>query len=133
VKGANSYDLGWWHLPLVDQRRAWWSGGEYLNRGGEVLVNKDRLEALREEIGADGFDEVVGLFLQESAEVVERLGAQRPGDLSAEDLHFLKGSALTLGFDDLADLCRRAEMGDQAHPSVLRELWQQSCMAYKAA
>ena len=97
-----------------------------------MLVNKDRLSALREEIGADGFDEVVSLFLQESAEVVERLGAQRQGDLSAEDLHFLKGSALTLGFDDLADLCRRAETGDQAHPAALRDLWAQSCAAYQA-
>lgn len=118
---------------MVDHRRAWWGGGEYLNRGDEMLVNKDRLEALREEIGADGFDEVVSLFLTESAEVVERLGAQRPGNLSAEDLHFLKGSALTLGFDDLADLCRRAEMGDQAHPSALRDVWQQSCVAYHGA
>ena len=112
---------------MIDHRRARCGGGEYLNRGGEMLVNKDRLEALREEIGADGFEEVVSLFLQESAEVVERLGGQRPGDLSAEDLHFLKGSALTLGFDDLADLCRRAEMGDPAHPSDLRAVWEQSC------
>lgn len=103
-----------------------------LEWGFGMLVNKDRLTALREEIGAEGFEEVVSLFLEESAAVVDRLGTQAPGGLSPEDLHFLKGSALTLGFDDLADLCRRAEMGDQAHPAVLRELWTQSCAAYQA-
>ena len=133
MKTTNCQHSGRRHLPLVDRI------GEDLGRvgrlewGDEMLVNKDRLTALRDEIGAEGFDEVVSLFLQESAEVVERLGAQVPGGLSPEDLHFLKGSALTLGFDDLADLCRRSEIGPQAHPSAVRDLWEQSCAAYQAA
>lgn len=91
-----------------------------------MLVNKERLAALRGEIGDEGFDEVVEMFLKESDEVVTRLTAQGEGHMSDADLHFLKGSALTLGFDDLADLCRRSEMGGQVHPASLQDVWERS-------
>lgn len=98
-----------------------------------MLVNRDRLAALRGEIGEDGFDEVVDMFLRESEEVVARLGAQSLGGLSEADLHFLKGSALTLGFDDLADLCRQSETGAAVHPATLQDVWERSRAAFRAA
>lgn len=73
------------------------------------MIAWDRVSELQEEIGPDGFDEVVELFL---AEVEDALGALHPGLNAPEleaSLHFLKGSALNLGFLALADLCQAGE------------------------
>lgn len=72
------------------------------------MIDWDRVDQLCAEVGADAFDEVVELFLEEVDEVVQRLKAGERNAL-ADDLHFLKGSALNLGFRDFADLCRRDE------------------------
>lgn len=104
-----------------------------MEAGDVMLVNKERLAALRGEIGEDGFEEVLQLFLRESEEVVARLSAQMEGRLSDADMHFLKGSALTLGFDDLADLCRRSETGAAVAPGDLQQLWLRSRDALAAA
>jgi HPt (histidine-containing phosphotransfer) domain-containing protein len=91
-----------------------------------MLVNVERLAALRDEIGDDGFEEVLEIFLKESDEVVTRLAAQGAGEMAEADLHFLKGTALTLGLDDLAELCRRGEAGARIDPTMLTDLYQQS-------
>jgi histidine phosphotransfer protein HptB len=76
--------------------------------GISMLINHERLVALKSEVGEDGFDEVVSLFFEESDEVLTRL--LQPGMMDhAPDIHFLRGSALTLGLDDLADWCARFE------------------------
>jgi histidine phosphotransfer protein HptB len=73
------------------------------------MIDWTRVSDLRSEIGDDGFAEVVGLFLEEADEVIDRLTrAPRTLDLGS-DMHFLKGSALNLGFCDLAALCENAE------------------------
>ncbi len=87
-----------------------------------MQIDWKRVDELRSEVGADAFAEVVELFLEEVEEVIARLrsapGAERLGD----DLHFLKGSALNLGFVDVAALCqegeRRAAAGDAAAVDV---------------
>lgn len=65
------------------------------------------MRELRDEIGQDGFDEVVDVFLEEAGEVIARLCD--PCAPVAENLHFLKGSALNLGFSDVAQLCQEGE------------------------
>lgn len=71
------------------------------------MIDWERVRELRHEIGADGFAEVVELFLDEVESVVMRLGS-RPDRLE-EDLHFLKGSAWNLGFRDFGGMCQRGE------------------------
>ena len=74
-----------------------------------VMIDWMRVRELRDEIGADGFAEVVELFLDEVEEVVARLAA-RPDPLRIEqDLHFLKGSAWNLGFSAFGALCHESE------------------------
>lgn len=91
-----------------------------------MLVNPARVEALCQEIGEDGFPEVLEMFLSESAQVVARLqGATDPVAIAA-DLHFLKGSALTMGLDDLAAYCLQAEQGGGHDPAVLADLFARS-------
>ena len=72
------------------------------------MINWPRVKELRHEVGAEDFDEVVELFLEEVEGVIGRL---RSGDRSAleQDLHFLKGSAMNLGFDAFSTLCLTGE------------------------
>lgn len=73
------------------------------------MLDWDRISNLRNEVGPDDFGEVVELFLEEADSVTMTLTAQT-GDKNLEEaLHFLKGSALTLGFCDLSNLCQISE------------------------
>lgn len=92
-----------------------------------MLVNETRLNILREEIGEDGFAEVLSMFLAESDEVIARLSRESWTTPPQEELHFLKGVALNLGFDDLADLCRKGERGEGFDAAVLAGLYAATC------
>lgn len=72
------------------------------------MIDWPRVKELRDEVGAEDFDEVVEIFLEEVEGVIEKL---RGGDRSKleQDLHFLKGSAMNLGFDDFSSLCQVGE------------------------
>ena len=72
------------------------------------MLNWSRIEELREEVGEEAFAEVVELFLEE---VAEAMASVEPGTPRLEaQLHFLKGAALNLGFDDFAGLCQAGEV-----------------------
>ncbi|MBI1493977.1 Hpt domain-containing protein [Halocynthiibacter styelae] len=73
------------------------------------MIDWTRVEELKQEVGEDDFSEVVDLFLEEVEETITRL-KQTP-DLSQleEDMHFLKGSALNLGFEQFSTLCQAGE------------------------
>lgn len=73
------------------------------------MIDWDRVANLRAEIGAADFAEVVEMFLEEADEVVKRLNAGKPDPTLEAELHFLKGSALNLGFQELAGLCHQGE------------------------
>lgn len=74
------------------------------------MIDWKRVRDLRDEIGDEDFPEVVELFLEEAEEVVERLN-DAPGQTEnlEQDLHFLKGSAMSFGFVDLSGLCQDGE------------------------
>jgi len=65
------------------------------------VIDWSKVTSLIDEIGADSFDEVVELFLDEVDTVITRLKA-RPDP-------FLKGSAWNLGFADFGALCQDGE------------------------
>lgn len=73
------------------------------------MIDWARVAALKEEVGAEDFDEIVELFLEEVEAIIERL--QGNPDLSAleADMHFLKGSALNLGFAAFSAYCDAGE------------------------
>lgn len=73
------------------------------------MIDWDRVAELRSEIGADDFAEVVDMFLDEADEVADAMQAKLAPDAVEAALHFLKGSALNLGFKDLAQLCQVGE------------------------
>ena len=73
------------------------------------MIEWDRVAELRDEVGAEDFAEVVELFLDEVEATLARIGADPALDQLERDLHFIKGSALNLGFSELAALCLKGE------------------------
>ena len=73
------------------------------------MIDWKRVADLRDEIGEEDFDEVVPLFLDEVSGIIETLRVGPRMDQLEEDLHFLKGSALNLGFQAFSDLCGAGE------------------------
>lgn len=70
------------------------------------MIDWTKVTELADDIGRDAFDEVVDLFLQE---VETALGTIALADDLEAALHFVKGSALNLGFTDFARLCAEGE------------------------
>lgn len=73
------------------------------------MIDWDQVAQLRSEVGADEFDEVVEIFLEEVDVAIDNLRASQDKTTLQEDLHFLKGSALNLGFETFGQLCQEGE------------------------
>lgn len=73
------------------------------------MIEWERVADLRAEVGEDDFREVVELFLEEVEEVIDRLEISPVAAKFEDDLHFLKGSALNLGFRHFSALCQVGE------------------------
>lgn len=73
------------------------------------MIDWNRIRELREEIGADDFEEVLDLFLDEVETALAVLRTSTAEDDLEAQLHFLRGSALNLGFAALARLCSDGE------------------------
>lgn len=91
------------------------------------MINWTRVQELENDVGSEDLKEVIELFLEEVDEGVDclRKGAQGchvEGRNLADDLHFLKGSALTLGFDAFADACGQGEKAAGAGQAGLVDL-----------
>lgn len=74
------------------------------------MIEWSRVAELRDEIGSDDFSEVVDLFIEEVAEGVGTLNGKLNASEIERTLHFLKGSALNLGFRDFAARCHQGEV-----------------------
>ena len=73
------------------------------------MIDWDTVTELRAEIGDEDFAEVVELFLDEVDEAMQRLRGGLPENKLECCLHFLKGSALNLGFRAFSTLCAEGE------------------------
>jgi HPt (histidine-containing phosphotransfer) domain-containing protein len=107
-------------LPLVNGTPAilvpWVTVPAGKAEGG--MVDWERVATLRAELGEEDFAEVVEMFLTESDDVIGRLRAARPYPTLEAELHFLKGSALNLGFPELATKCSEGEKRATAGQTV---------------
>ncbi|MES0825559.1 Hpt domain-containing protein [Ruegeria sp. SCP11] len=73
------------------------------------MIDWSRVRQLRDEMGAGEFDEVVEIFLDEVRETIDRLHKDTDRLEFEQNMHFLKGSALSLGFDRFSKLCQDGE------------------------
>ncbi|MEO8241783.1 MAG: Hpt domain-containing protein [bacterium] len=99
------------------------------------MIDWERVRELRAEIGADDFTEVAEMFLEEADEAIARLGPGLSAKATEDNLHYLKGAALNLGFRTLASLCqdgeRRAASGDASVDlAAVRATYQTSRTAF---
>ncbi len=81
------------------------------------MIDWDRAKQLRTEVGAEDFLDIVELFLEEVDEEIEKLAQHSCPGVLQDRLHFLKGSALNLGFSALSKLCHDGER-DAANGTV---------------
>ncbi len=102
------------------------------------MIDWQRVAELREEIGAEDFAEVVDLFLTEVEGAIAQLFGPEGEALVTEDqMHFLKGAALNLGFKALSDLCRKGEQaaasgqGDAVSPTEVRLVYDASKIEFQ--
>lgn len=102
------------------------------------MIDWQRVETLLEDVGGEDFCEVVEIFLDESDAVIDRLAAAPDPARFEEDLHFLKGSALNLGFEEMAAICgageRLASQGaaDQVDIAAVLTCYRASVEAFQA-
>ncbi len=87
------------------------------------MIDWSRVDELRDEIGAEDFTEVVTLFLEETDEAIAALPG---GTRLPEALHFLKGSATTLGFRRFAGLCQAGERATEVDLDALLHCYRAS-------
>jgi HPt (histidine-containing phosphotransfer) domain-containing protein len=73
------------------------------------MIDWTRVETLREEVGAEEFSEVVDLFLNEVDAALQKMKVETSIETLEADMHFLKGSALSLGFRQMSELCQAGE------------------------
>lgn len=73
------------------------------------MIDWNRIETLRDEIGEDDFPEIVEIFIEEVTEMIANLRNAPQLETLGADLHALKGSALNLGFRSFAQLCQIGE------------------------
>lgn len=83
----------------------------------EPLVDWTHVADLKSAVGEEDFADIADVFLDEAAEALGRLDPSDPAAL-AEGLHFLKGSALNLGFAAFARLCAEGEVAARAGQPV---------------
>lgn len=77
------------------------------------MIDWDRLNTLRDDIGEEDFADVACLFVTEIREKLAAMGAD-PASATADDFHFLRGSAVNLGLADFAAACTAAEAACRA-------------------
>ena len=97
------------------------------------MIDWNRVADLRAEIGDESFAEVAEIFLEESDDVVAGMPELVAAPDQARALHFLKGSALNLGFEDLAELCQKGERLANEGQSIPLEPVLECYQASKAA
>ena len=85
------------------------------------MIDWDRIRELRAEVGEEDFAEVVEMFFEEIDGAFVRL-FRSGSDALAEDLHFIKGSALNIGLSEVSSMCRSVEAKLREAPAVDREL-----------
>ncbi|QDC07980.1 Hpt domain-containing protein [Oceanicola sp. D3] len=73
------------------------------------MIDWARVSELRDEVGDEAFEEVTELFLEEVEEVLIKFEAGQSASWE-EDFHFLKSSALNMGFTEVAQLCQDGEL-----------------------
>ncbi|WOI55959.1 Hpt domain-containing protein [Palleronia sp. LCG004] len=93
------------------------------------MIDWTQLDDLQEQLGSDGLLEIIDIFIEETAPVIERLDPDSAG--IGADLHFVKGGASNVGFKNLVRQCEigeaQARAGTRVDPDPVRTSFATSC------
>lgn len=78
------------------------------------MIDWVQVNSLRDDVGKDDFAEIIDIFIDEVEGVIEKLRNVPDLNTLGDDLHFLKGSALNLGFSDFSEQCQLGETNSAA-------------------
>lgn len=84
------------------------------------MIDWQHIKELEADLGADAFPDLVVVFLDEISEAVQAI--EPPATPSEAQMHFLKGTALTLGFTDLGNRASDAETTLRNDPNAKLDL-----------
>ncbi len=73
------------------------------------MISWDRVNELKGEVGEEDFAEIVEIFLEEMDEAMEELRSGSVAEGLGSAMHFIKGAAMNLGFEDLGTICQKFE------------------------
>lgn len=73
------------------------------------MLNWKRVSELRDDVGADDFDKIIVLFLEEVDGIIDWFCNGQGFEELDEHLYFFKGSALNIGFSNLYRFAKRAK------------------------
>ncbi|MBS8224919.1 Hpt domain-containing protein [Vannielia litorea] len=73
------------------------------------MIDWGRVSELKGEVGDEAFEEVTEIFLEEAERILGKFDTGASSNWE-EDFHFLKSSALNMGFSEVAQLCQSAEV-----------------------
>ena len=73
------------------------------------MISWDQVSLLRSDIGDTDFDTVVDLFFEEVEERLDSLRRQPDPTTLQADLHFLRSTMISFGFQDASMLCHAGE------------------------
>ena len=73
------------------------------------MIDWTQVKSLRDDVGAEEFEEIVDIFLEEVEEVIGKLRKTPDINSLENDMHFLKGSAMNLGFYEFSQMCLQGE------------------------
>ena len=97
------------------------------------MLDHQKINQLRKDLGAEGFAEIVDIFFAEVEEVFGRIQAD---GASATDMHFLKGSGANVGFTAFSKTCQIVEHslneGGRADLDAVRRSFAKSKQAFVA-
>ena len=77
------------------------------------MIDWSRIDELRDEVGSEDFAEIAVLFLSEIEEAARALPGITDPVSRSEALHGMKGSALNVGFQALAEICKSGEVNPE--------------------
>lgn len=96
------------------------------------MIDWVRIDELRNDFGEDDFLEIVAMFLSEVQERLDEM-CETGVTVTAEDYHFLKGSAANLGFQAFRAACSVAEKNPTAADIVaIRQVFVRSRETFSA-
>ena len=78
------------------------------------MIDWAQVSTLRDDVGKEEFVEIIEIFIEEVESVFERLRTKPDLKNLGDDLHFLKGSALNLGFSTFSEYCQQGEVNSAA-------------------